>query len=195
MISVASANAPNVKALVFVDAFAPDAGESVQSEPQHYDAAVDSRLRYPLRHPTAIEQPVRQFQILRNDALCGTGGCRGAVSRYATPARTTLLNGQSAGSRGMEDNSVLVRHRGRRQGHSARHPAQVCDACQVEKIYHVPGGDHPSMIAHLEVTVDAIRDAANAVSVKRVFRSLLSIAHRLRNRGDGRSIGLAETAQ
>src|SRR3984957_362263 len=31
VISVASANAPNVKALVFVDAFAPDAGESVQS--------------------------------------------------------------------------------------------------------------------------------------------------------------------
>ena len=32
MISVASANAPNVKALLFVDAFAPDGGESVQSE-------------------------------------------------------------------------------------------------------------------------------------------------------------------
>src|SRR5580700_11560919 len=32
VISVASANAPNVKALVFVDAFAPDAGKSVQSE-------------------------------------------------------------------------------------------------------------------------------------------------------------------
>src|SRR5580692_7204563 len=32
VISVASADAPNVKALVFVDAFAPDAGESVQSE-------------------------------------------------------------------------------------------------------------------------------------------------------------------
>ena len=32
VISVASANAPNVKALVFVDAFARDAGESVQSE-------------------------------------------------------------------------------------------------------------------------------------------------------------------
>src|SRR6202020_3162890 len=32
VITVASANAPNVKALVFVDAFAPDVGESVQSE-------------------------------------------------------------------------------------------------------------------------------------------------------------------
>jgi hypothetical protein len=32
VISVASANAPSVKALVFIDAFAPDAGESVQSE-------------------------------------------------------------------------------------------------------------------------------------------------------------------
>jgi hypothetical protein len=32
------------------------------------------------------------------------------------------------------------------------------------RIYHIPGGDHPSMIAHPEVTVAAIRDAANAVS-------------------------------
>jgi pimeloyl-ACP methyl ester carboxylesterase len=27
------------------------------------------------------------------------------------------------------------------------------------KVYHVPGGDHPSMIAHPEVTVAAIEDA------------------------------------
>ena len=32
VISVASANAPNVKALVYVDAFAPEAGESIQEE-------------------------------------------------------------------------------------------------------------------------------------------------------------------
>ncbi len=32
VITVASANAPNVKALVYVDAFAPEAGESVQEE-------------------------------------------------------------------------------------------------------------------------------------------------------------------
>ena len=32
VISVASANAPNVKALVYVDAFAPEAGESIQDE-------------------------------------------------------------------------------------------------------------------------------------------------------------------
>ena len=66
----------------------------------------------------------------------------------------------------------------------ARHPAQVCDACHVEDLRR-PGGDHPSMIAHPEVTVDAIRDAANAVSVKRrrFFWSLLSIAHRLLRKG------------
>jgi hypothetical protein len=32
------------------------------------------------------------------------------------------------------------------------------------KVYHVPGGDHPSMIAHPEVTVAAIEDAANTVA-------------------------------
>jgi pimeloyl-ACP methyl ester carboxylesterase len=32
------------------------------------------------------------------------------------------------------------------------------------KVYHVPGGDHPSMIGHPEVTVAAIEDAANTVA-------------------------------
>jgi hypothetical protein len=32
------------------------------------------------------------------------------------------------------------------------------------KVYHVPGGDHPSMIAHPEVTVAAIEDAAKTVA-------------------------------
>src|SRR5215470_5971463 len=32
------------------------------------------------------------------------------------------------------------------------------------KVYHVPGGDHPSMIAHPELTVEAIEDAANTVA-------------------------------
>jgi hypothetical protein len=32
------------------------------------------------------------------------------------------------------------------------------------KIYHVPGGDQPSMIGHPEVTVTAINDAVKAVS-------------------------------
>jgi pimeloyl-ACP methyl ester carboxylesterase len=32
------------------------------------------------------------------------------------------------------------------------------------KVYHVPGGDHPSMMAHPEVTVAAIEDAANTVA-------------------------------
>ena len=32
------------------------------------------------------------------------------------------------------------------------------------KVYHVPGGDHPSMIGHPEIAAEAIRDAANSVS-------------------------------
>ena len=32
------------------------------------------------------------------------------------------------------------------------------------KIYHVPGGDSPSMIAHPEVTVAAIIEAASSIS-------------------------------
>ena len=57
VISITSANAPNVKALVFVDAFAPDAGESVQSGSRATRRRRRiSRLRYPSRHPTAMEQ-------------------------------------------------------------------------------------------------------------------------------------------
>ena len=57
VISVASANAPNVKALVFVDAFAPDAGNwfSQNSRALRRRRRI-SRLRYPSRHPTAMEQ-------------------------------------------------------------------------------------------------------------------------------------------
>src|SRR6478672_6332153 len=50
VISVASANAPNVKVLVYVDAFAPEAGESIQEElasapppPADFTIAVPSR--------------------------------------------------------------------------------------------------------------------------------------------------------
>ena len=63
----------------------------------------------------------------------------------------------------MEDNSLLVRHRGRRQGHPPDIQLKFATRAK-SRIYHVPGGDHPSMIAHPEVTVAAIRDAANAVS-------------------------------
>jgi pimeloyl-ACP methyl ester carboxylesterase len=55
VISVASADAPNVKALVFVDAFAPDAGESVQSElASAPPPPPDSRLRCPSRDPATM---------------------------------------------------------------------------------------------------------------------------------------------
>src|SRR5271169_157452 len=47
VITVASANAPNVKALVFVDAFAPDAGESVQSELASAPQSLASRRQRP----------------------------------------------------------------------------------------------------------------------------------------------------
>ena len=41
-----------------------------------------SRLRCPSRHRRQWSRPVRQFQILRSGVcVCGTGGCRGAVSR------------------------------------------------------------------------------------------------------------------
>ena len=59
--------------------------------------------------------------------------------------------------------------------------SQVCDAYQV-RIYHVPGGDHPSMIAHPEA-VAAIRDAAGAVDGG--HRNRNSVADARRTMEDG----------
>jgi hypothetical protein len=66
----------------------------------------------------------------------------------------------------LENDSVLVRDRGCRQGYPPDILLKFATRAK-SKIYHVPGGDHPSMIAHAEVTVAAIVDAANAVSRQR----------------------------
>jgi pimeloyl-ACP methyl ester carboxylesterase len=153
VISVASANSPNVKALVFVDALVPDAGESVQSE---LASAPPSPPDFTIAVPFAPS--------LGNGAdLYVNPKYFGLVFASAESVRCQCVDGHRSGSCRMEDDSLLVRHRGCRQGHSTRLQLKFATRAK-SKVYHVPGGDHPSMIGHPEVTVTAINAAANAVS-------------------------------
>lgn len=165
MISVASANAPNVKALVFVDAFAPDAGESVQSElasapppPSDFTIAVpitgssnDADLYVNSKYFGTVFASAEPADVAARLAAtqrpfasrCLTDKAPEAVGWKTIPSWYVI---------GDADNVIPP-------------DIQLKFATRAKsRIYHVPGGDHPSMIAHPEVTVAAIRDAANAVS-------------------------------
>jgi pimeloyl-ACP methyl ester carboxylesterase len=166
VISVASANAPNVKAFVYVDAFAPDAGESVHSElastpppPSDFTTAVPFKAsdgngidlyvnsKYfgtvfasaePADVAARLAATQRPFA-----ARCLTDKAPKAVGWKTIPSWYVIGDADK-----VIPPDVLLKFATRAKS----------------KIYHVPGGDHPSMIAHPEVTVAAIEDAANAVS-------------------------------
>jgi pimeloyl-ACP methyl ester carboxylesterase len=166
VISVASANAPNVKALVFVDAFAPDAGESVQSElasappaPADFAMAVpftssdgnDADLYVNSKYFGTIFASAEPADVAARlaatqrpfAARCLTDKAPEAVGWKTIPSWYVIGDADK-----VIPPDILLKFATRAKS----------------KIYHVPGGDHPSMIAHPEVTETAIRDAANAVS-------------------------------
>ncbi len=164
VISVASANSPNVKALVFVDAFAPDGGESAQSalasaprppadflidvptpDGEGTDTYVNSKyygLVFASAEPADVAARLAATQrpfTLR----CFTDKAPDAVGWKTIPSWYVVGDADKVIPPGL----------------------QVKFATRAKsKIYHVPGGDHPSMIAHPEVTVAAIEDAASTIS-------------------------------
>jgi pimeloyl-ACP methyl ester carboxylesterase len=166
VISVASANAPNVKALVFVDAFAPDAGESIHSElasapppPSDFTIAVPftasngdgADLYVNSKYFGSVFASAEPADVAARLAAtqrplaerCATDKAPEAVGWKTIPSWYVI---------GDADKVIPP-------------DIQLKFATRAKsRIYHVPGGDHPSMIAHPEVTVAAIRDAANAVS-------------------------------
>jgi pimeloyl-ACP methyl ester carboxylesterase len=164
VISVASADSPNVKALVFVDAFAPDGGESAQSllasgPPPPADfliavstpdgAGTDTYINSKYYGPVfASGEPAdvaaRLAATQRPFTLqCFTDKAPDAVGWKTIPSWYII---------GDADKVIPP-------------DLQLKFATRAKsKIYHVPGGDHPSMIAHPEATVEAIQDAAKAIS-------------------------------
>jgi pimeloyl-ACP methyl ester carboxylesterase len=166
VISVASANAPNVKALVYVDAFAPEAGESVQEElASAPPPPADFTIAVPFTTPTGGDADLyvnaKYFGVVFASAESPEVAARLAATQRPFAAR--CLTDKAPVAIGwktipswyvMGDADKVI-------------PPDIQEKFATRaksKVYHVPGGDHPSMIAHPEVTVAAIEDAANTVA-------------------------------
>jgi pimeloyl-ACP methyl ester carboxylesterase len=166
VITVASANAPNVKALVYVDAFAPEAGESIQEElasappPQ-----ADFTIAVPFTTPTGGDADLyanpKYFGVVFASAEAPEVAARLAPTQRPFAARCLTDKAPAAiGWKTIPSWYVI--------GDADKViPPDILNKFATRaksKVYHVPGGDHPSMIAHPEVTVAAIEDAANTVA-------------------------------
>jgi pimeloyl-ACP methyl ester carboxylesterase len=93
VITVASANAPNVKALVYVDAFAPDAGETIQEElASAPPPPADFTIAVPFTTPTGADADLyvnsKYFGVVFASAEFSRG-C-GALGRDAAAFRRPL---------------------------------------------------------------------------------------------------------
>jgi pimeloyl-ACP methyl ester carboxylesterase len=164
VISVASAKAPNVKALVFVDAFAPDAGESIESElASAPKPPSDFTIKIPTFDGNGADLYInsKYFGTVFASAEPADVAARLAATQRPLAARCTADKAPAAvGWKAIPSWYVIG------DADKVIPPdIQLKFATRAKsKIYHVPGGDHPSMIAHPEVAAAAIRDAANAVS-------------------------------
>jgi pimeloyl-ACP methyl ester carboxylesterase len=164
VISVASANSPNVKALVFVDAFAPDGGESPQSVlASAPPAPPDFTFSVPTPDGADTDMYInsKYFGAVFASAEPADVGARlAATQRPLTLRCFTDKAPDAVGWKTIPSWYVVG------DADKVIPPdIQLKFATRAKsKIYHVPGGDHPSMIAHPEVTVQAIEDAAKAIS-------------------------------
>jgi pimeloyl-ACP methyl ester carboxylesterase len=166
VISVASANAPNVKALVYVDAFAPDAGESVESElasapPPPPDFTIAVPFTSPDGNGADLYVNSKYFGAVFASAEPPDVAARLAATQRPFAARClTDKTPEAVGWKTIPSWYVIG------DADKVIPPdIQAKFAARAKsKIYHVPGGDHPSMIGHPEIAAAAIRDAANAVS-------------------------------
>ena len=166
VISVASANAPNVKALVYVDAFAPEAGESIQEELANSPPPpADFTIAVPFTTPTGGDADLyintKYFGAVFASAEPPEVAGRLAATQRPLAARCMTDKAPAAvGWKTMPSWYVIG------DADKVIPPdIQKRFATRMKsKVYHVPGGDHPSMIAHSEVTVAAIEDAANTVA-------------------------------
>jgi pimeloyl-ACP methyl ester carboxylesterase len=166
VITVASANAPNVKALVYVDAFAPDAGESVQEElASAPPPPADFAIAVPFTTPTGGDADLyvngKYFGVVFASAESPEVAARLAATQRPFAARCLTDKAPAAiGWKTIPSWFVI--------GDADKViPPDILTKFATRaksKVYHVPGGDHPSMIAHPEVTAAAIEDAANTIA-------------------------------
>jgi pimeloyl-ACP methyl ester carboxylesterase len=166
VISVASPSDSNVKALVFVDAFAPDAGESPLSllsggppPPKDLFSAI------PFATATGGDadvyfSPKYYGAVFASDVPPATAAILAVTQR---PLTNSGLNEKAPAAEGWKslpswyvlgDADLVIP------------PAlQLMMATRAKShVTHVPGGSHPSMIMHPQATVDAIIAAVSATS-------------------------------
>ena len=165
VITIASASAPNVKALVYVDAFAPEAGESIQEElASAPPPPADFTIAVPFATPTGGDADLyvngKYFGVVFASAESPEVAARLAVTQRPFAARCLTDKAPAAiGWKTIPSWFVI--------GDADRViPPDILTKFATRaksKVYHVPGGDHPSMIGHPEVTVAAIEDAAKTV--------------------------------
>ena len=166
VISVASANAPNVKALVYVDAFAPEAGESIHEElasapPPPADFTISVPFTTPTGGDADLYVNAKYFGAIFASAESPEVAARLAATQRPFAARCLTDKAPAAiGWKTIPSWYVI--------GDADKViPPDILNKFATRaksKVYHVPGGDHPSMIAHPEVTVAAIEDAAKTVT-------------------------------
>lgn len=163
VISVASANSANVKALVYVDAFAPDGGESCQSE-------LASAPPPPADFTINIPTPDGETDMYVNSKYFGVVFAAAdppeVAARLAVTQRPFTVRAFTDKAPDAEGWKTIPSWFVIGDADKVIPPSFQLKFAQraKSKIYHVPGGDHPSMIAHPEVTVEAIEDAAKAIS-------------------------------
>jgi pimeloyl-ACP methyl ester carboxylesterase len=166
VITVASAHAPNVKALVYVDAFAPEAGESIQEElASAPPPPADFTVAVPFMNPTGSDADL-YVNTKYFGAVFASAEDPGVAARLAAtqrPLAARCLADKAPAAIGWK--TVPSWYVVGDADKVIPPDIQTNFATRAKsKIYHVPDGDHPSMIAHPEVAVAAIEDAANTVA-------------------------------
>jgi pimeloyl-ACP methyl ester carboxylesterase len=169
VISVASASMTNVKALVYIDAFAPDAGESplsllasVPGPPPPKDLFVpvpfqtatggDADVYFSPKYYGAVfasDVPPATAAVMAATQRPLTNSALGADKAPAAEGWKTIPSWYVIGDADLVIPPALqLKMATRAKSH----------------ISHVPGGSHPSMIMHPQATVDAIMAAVAATA-------------------------------
>lgn len=164
--SVASADAPNVKALVYVDGFVPDTGESCLSLLSDGPPPPDD-LFVPIPFATATGGDADlYFNTKYYGAVFASDQAPAAASVMAVtqrPLTNSALTDKAPATLGWKtipswyvlgDADLVIPPR-----------TQLSMATRAKaQITHVPGGGHPNMLSHPDATVATIVAAASAAS-------------------------------
>lgn len=166
VVSVASASTPNVKALVYVDAFVPDVGESCLSllaggPPPPNDLFVPVPFATATGGDADLYFNTKYYgAVFASDEPAAVSAVMAVTQR---PLTNTALNDKAPAAEGWKtipswyvigDADLVIPPK-----------AQLAMATRAKShITHAVGGGHPSMLSHPEATVAAIVTAVNATA-------------------------------